>query len=230
MIVTLLAVSFLPTAINGLCQLSDCSTPTSLHPSCPSEDFTKLEIYEPLEQTKPAVQDPHHLFNLIYDQSASNCTEVGLGPSEHDSRGFNYYLTVACRSSNYFGVHLGLEATLDQEAVTCFRPMNETTWMAKRCRIFVQERIRFNFELDRGLLMLEDLSERAVKNPYHLFNLINDPSERDCTELVLRPESPKNGEFRYYLTVLCRNRAVYVTMEAHYRSHVSSVPTSPCGL
>lgn len=159
--IVILFIQVLPLTVDGLCQLGDCSSSTKILPNCPKSEFTKKEVYRPIGYTKPTA-NPNHLFNLIHDRSERNCTRVVLSPGVQDSAGFSYYLDVTCRADRRpYGVYLALEAFLHRGVVACYHRSNISMWMAKNCKIFGRERIRFDFVRDEGRLTMQDLSKRG---------------------------------------------------------------------
>lgn len=61
-----------------------------------------------------------------------------------------------------------------------------------------------------------------MKDPRHLFNLLNDQSEEDCTELVLNSGYPERGVFSYYFNIFCRSQGVHLSLEVYYRQDTTS--------
>lgn len=176
----------LPATAQGLCQLSDCSSLDKVRSNCPAAEFKKSAVYRPLDQFKPSIKKPHHLFNLIYDESSKDCIEVVLSPSIHDSSGFNYDLFVSCRSELPCNVYLSLDAYLYQGSVACLHRSDLSILMLRRCNIFAEERIRFNFVWNKGLLLLEDLSSQGYTKSWLMLQKSNISSgERcNCTKLA----------------------------------------------
>ncbi|KAL9701628.1 hypothetical protein quinque_005069 [Culex quinquefasciatus] len=82
---------------------------------------------------------------------------------------------------------------------------------------------------------------KPTANPNHLFNLIHDRSERNCTRVVLSPGVHDSVGFSYYLDVTCRADrrpyGVYLALEAflhrgvvacYHRSNISMWMAKNC--
>lgn len=144
--------------VHSFCQFADCSIPTAPASTCSVEEFKIQETYFPLQQPNPAIEDPAHLFNTIYDHQENGCIEVIFGVSSNNSQGFDYWMVVRCRTKILASVQLMFRVHLEQGSITCLQRNNGSQWIANHCKVFARERLRLNFKHNRTQLLLEDLS------------------------------------------------------------------------
>lgn len=62
-----------------------------------------------------------------------------------------------------------------------------------------------------------DFNKPLAKDPYHMFNLLSDESERNCVTITLKPSKHSNGEFTYYFDISCGRARPYMAVYANYR-------------
>lgn len=150
------------TSIFGFCELNITTIPPRTQPGISNlSDYYEIERYTPLEQLRPVIEDPEHLFNLIYDAQEPDCIQVRL---ERFSAKSSLSIYPDCR--NWIDSMAALRTTqvspeFCESHKSCYRCDNKTVQIAKSFNGFAREQLRLNFLLAEGLLLMEDLSSRG---------------------------------------------------------------------
>lgn len=161
MYINVLAVlSISISTVSGFCQINECSLSNSSN--CSWFDLIKEEFFTALEPPKPAVQDPDHLFNLIYNPLEPNCQTLRIDSLIDHSTSFVFSLDVECASHLFatFSVifNVSFQQPHDSASISCITRDAVTMNRAKKCGLFAGEQLRLTFSDDGDQLLIEDMA------------------------------------------------------------------------
>lgn len=146
--------------VSAFCQLSECSLSNSSN--CSWFDLVKDEFYTPLEPPNPVVQDPEHLFNLIYNPLEPNCQTLRIESLIDDSAAFLFSWGVKCAShlaatfTVFFNVNF--QQPSDSASVSCITRDAITMNLVRKCGHIASEQLRLTFSDDGDQLVIEDIA------------------------------------------------------------------------
>lgn len=191
--------------INGFCQVGDCSISDSSNCSWP--ELVKHEYYKPVEQFAPRIDNPDHIFNLMYPQDEKNCINIRIARYVNDKGEFELHLFLLCtsimRSEYVLFFKVNLSFSNDQARVSCFE--RETRTIEKSyCGLFVHEQLRLTFLENDNRLLIEDLSDKVPAGAWIMLQRREMRENKKCVCLNLNSywaeivdcSSLKNGEGR----------------------------------
>lgn len=190
--------------VTGFCQLSDCSISDASE--CSLFELVEDNLYVPVEQNRPQMTDPNHLFNFLYDPFERNCLRVRFSTFKDT---INYFqLGVNCGSKMNSGIHLTFLIQFHQSSngslVSCFKRDKVTKTQGKKCNYFAHEQLRLTFIENYDQLLIEDLSDRVPKGTRLILRTIMPELDRRCVCHDLESYRSEKYECRYNVEVETR--------------------------
>lgn len=158
----------LPEAAGQICQISDCSNGER------SNCFfvPKKECYTALDQPKPKIADPEHLFNLLYEPYEKGCVSLKVETffkSDEAALKLEVYCKYSLSKSlvKYFVINFSV--TGKPGSIACHRN-------AEMCKFLKYEQLRLLYLGNGDELVLDDLSSKVPNGSWMWLR------KTECTE------------------------------------------------
>lgn len=156
-----LAVFSSETIVESTCQIGDCSLPTMSN--CSQFDKIFTQHFVALQPPEPAVDDPDHLFNMLYNPFEDDCLYLRVAAMHKIFLNKMFALMLECAFHHSRISAVNFEVTFQQSnnsgSIQCISRNANSMQLGEKCGIFANEQLRLTFSNDQ--LLMEDLSSNV---------------------------------------------------------------------